>query len=77
MSSPRITLGTSISTSLQCYRKELFTYPVRFSALSHSFRTLRPRAADLVTAQYTYTDKGTAKIAKDLGVDYAEAVVRA
>lgn len=37
----------------------------------------RPRAPDSIVIRYTYTDKGSAKIAKDLGVDYAEAVVRA
>ena len=36
----------------------------------------RPRPPDSIFAQYRHTDKGTAKIARDLGMDYAEAVVR-
>jgi len=34
-------------------------------------------APDSITVKRAFTDKGTAKIAKDLGMDYAEAVVRA
>lgn len=63
--------------SLQCYRKGQSTYLVRLSALSHSFRILRPKAPDSIIDKYTYLDKGITKIAKDLGIDYAEAVVRA
>lgn len=62
--------------SPRCYRKEPYTFPVRFSPLSPSSQA-RPKAFDTITDKFTNADKGTAKIAKDLGIDCAEAVVRA
>lgn len=50
--------------------------PRTSSGLPHSFDVpdRRHLTQSLIN---TYADKGTAKIAKSLGVDYAEAVVRA
>jgi hypothetical protein len=62
--------------SPQCYRMELYTFLVRLPALSHPSHA-RPKALDTIIDKCTNTDKGTAKIAKDLGIDCAEAVVRA
>ena len=62
--------------SPQCYRKGQSTYLVRLSVLSHSFH-MPDRRHLMQLSINTHTDKGTAKIARDLGVDHAEAVVRA
>ena len=70
-----MTLVTSIFMCLQCYRKGQSTFLVRFSELSHPSHA-RLRALHPTIDKCMYADKGTAKVAKDLGMNYAEAVVR-
>jgi len=63
--SQKIILATSISMYRLCYLKEQPIYHVRFFIYSWNFNLM-----------IVFAVKGVAKVAKKLGFDYAEAVVR-
>lgn len=71
---PRTTLATSISTFRPCCLLAPRTYPVSI-VLSSGARTGNVGSDHALLDDIV--DKGTAKLARQLGFDYAEAVVRA
>lgn len=71
----RTTLGISTCMFLQCFLWEPHTFPVSFISYT-LMRKNKWKFSIRIVSDNLSTVKGAAKIARKLGLDYAEAVVR-